>query len=312
MRAYAIDDFGQPGTVHELPLPEPGPGEVRVRVLAAGLNPMDIFVLSGMGKGMMQFEYPIIPGLDFSGVVDAVGEGVTLASGAEVFGNATKPVWGRGTVAEFVTVPADSTSAKPATLDHVTAATLSTAGRTALAAIDALQPQSGQTILVVGATGGIGSFATQLLAQRGVHVIASVRPGNEDYARSLGAAETIDYTAGDLADLVRSAHPGGIDAVADFAHDEAGLTALASVVRKGGAVISPLRAANDEILSEYGLRAVNIAAATIPRQAELAEAIAAGTLHAPATREIALEQTADALAEVAGHHTKGKLVVTLG
>src|SRR5438105_12173169 len=186
MRAFAIDDFGQPGSVREMPVPEPGPGEVRVRVVAAGLNPIDSFVLSGMGKGMLQFEYPIVPGLDFSGVVDAVGGGVDLAPGAEVFGVAMKPLWGRGAVAEFVIAPADVIVPKPANLDHVIAATLSTAGRTALAVVDALAPTTGQTILLVGSTGGIGSFATQLLAQRGVHVIGSIRPENAEYARSLG------------------------------------------------------------------------------------------------------------------------------
>ena len=310
MRAFAIDDFGQPGSVREMPIPEPGPGEVRVRVVASGLNPMDNFVLSGMGKGMLQYEYPIVPGLDFSGVVDAVGAGVDLAPGAEVFGTAMKPVWGRGAVAEFVTAPAEAVALKPANVDHVTASTLSTAGRTALAVVDALEPTAGQTILLVGATGGIGGFATQLLADRGVHVIASVRPENAEYARSIGAAETVDYTAGDLVTQIRQAHPAGIDGIADFASDEATLTRLAAVVRRGGTVVSPLRAANDEILVEQGLRAVNIAAAPIARQGELAELVASGHLRSPATRTFSLEQAGEALSELAGRHVRGKLVIT--
>jgi NADPH2:quinone reductase len=313
MRAFAIDDFGQDGTIHELPVPEPGPGEVRVRVTAAGLNPMDVFVLSGVAKAMMQYEYPVVPGLDFAGTVDATGDGVDLAHGTAVFGAAMRPTWGRGALAEYVIVSVENVTPKPAQVDDVTAASLSVAGRTAIAVVETIQPTAGQTVLLVGATGGIGGFATQLLAARGAHVIASVRPENADYARSLGAAETIDYTAGDLATAVRAAHPDGIDAVADFAHQEPELTALATrVLRRGGLAISPLRAANDELLTDEGLRAVNIAAVAVPRQAELAELFATGRLRPPATRTFHLEQAGDALSELAAGHVAGKLVVLLG
>src|SRR5206468_164917 len=104
--------------------------------------------------------------------------------------------------------------------------------------------------------------------------------------------------------------PDGIDGIADFASDEATLTGLASVVRPGGTVVSPLRAANDEILVEQGIRAVNIAAAPIPRQRELAELISAGQLRPPATRTFALDDAGDAFAELAGRHVRGKLVIT--
>src|SRR5215208_569475 len=98
MRAFAVDDFGQLGSVRELPTPEPGPGEVRVRVAAASLNPFDVFVVSGMAKNMMEFEFPVVPGTDFAGAIDAVGSGVDLAVGTRVFGAAHKPVQGRGTL----------------------------------------------------------------------------------------------------------------------------------------------------------------------------------------------------------------------
>src|SRR2546421_2759373 len=101
-RAFALDDFGQPGSVRDLPLPEAGLEEVRVRVSAAGLNAFDLFVVWGAGKGMLKFEYPIVPGMDFSGVVDAAGAGVDLPVGSEVFGVAIKPVYGRGSLAEFI------------------------------------------------------------------------------------------------------------------------------------------------------------------------------------------------------------------
>jgi NADPH:quinone reductase-like Zn-dependent oxidoreductase len=311
MRAFALDEFGQPGSIHDLPTPQPGAGEVRVRVAAASLNAFDAFVVSGMGKGMLQFEFPLVPGSDFAGVVDGVGPDVGLGIGRRVFGAATKPVQGRGTLAEYVVVPVAAAAATPDAIDDIAAATLSLAGRTALAVADSINCRPGQTALVVGATGGVGSFATQLLAQRGVRVIASVRPANADYARSLGAIEVIDYTSGDLIEQVLAAHPDGVDAIADFASDETGLTRLASVCRPGSSVVSPIRAANQELLRERGLEAANIAAVGLERQHELADLVVAGALRPPEIRTFPLEQAGDAMSEQASRHVRGKLVVTI-
>jgi NADPH2:quinone reductase len=310
MRAFALDDFGQPGSVRDLPLPEPGPNEIRVRVKAAGLNAFDVFVVSGAGKAMLKFEYPIVPGMDFSGIVDAVGPDADFGVGHEVFGVAVKPVFGRGSLAEFIVVPAAVVAPKPPGVEHLAAATFSVAGRTALAIRDALSPRPGQTVLLVGATGGVGSFTTQLLARAGATVVASVRPQNADYARALGAADVIDRTADDLATEIRRRHPGGIDAIVDLASDEQALTALAAVVRRGGTVISTLRSANDEVLAEHGLRAINLSAAPVERQAEVADLVARGEIRPPETRVFDLDRAGDALAEQATRHVRGKLVVT--
>ena len=292
------------------PSPHVGSGEIRVRISAAGLNAFDLFVVSGAGKAMLKFEYPIVPGMDFSGIVDAGGAGVDWAAGSEVFGVAVKPVFGRGSLAEFIVVPAAVVAPKPVAIDHVAAATISVAGRTALAIRDALDPKPGQVILVVGATGGVGSFATQLLARAGARVIASVRPQNTDYAGALGAAEVIDRTAADVAAVVRAGHPDGIDAIVDLASDEPSLTALAAVVRPGGVVASTLRSANDEVLTEQGVRGINLSAAPVERQAEIADLLARGEIKSPATQLFALDRAGDALAELATRHVRGKLVVT--
>ena len=312
MRAFALDDLGETGSVRDLPLPEPGPGEVRVRVHAAGLNAVDAFVVSGMGRGMMEFAFPLVPGLDLSGVVDAVGSGVDLPVGSEVFGAAMKPVWGHGALAEFVVASVGTLAQKPPDVSHGAAGSVSVAGRTALAVMDAMAPKAGQTILVVGATGGVGSFTVPLLAQAGVTVIATGRPENADYARALGAAEVVDYTKGDLLEQLQARFPDGIDGIADLASNEVELTKLANVVRSGGVVVSPMRAANDEILSERGIRAVNVAAAGMERHAELASLLASGRFGALEVASFPLDRAAEALALQATRHVRGKVVVTVG
>ena len=141
-------------------------------------------------------------------------------------------------------------------------------------------------------------------------MIASVRPQTADYAGWLGAAEVIDRTAGDLATNVRRGHPERIDAIVDLASDESALTLLAALVRADGAVISTLRSADDEVLAEQGVRAINLSAAPVERQAEIADLVARGEIGPPETRLFSLDRAGDALAEQATRHVRGKLVVT--
>ena len=220
MKAYAIDTFGEQGSVRELPVPEPEEGRLRLRVAVAGLNPFDVAVLQGHVQGRMEHRFPLIPGMDAAGTVDAIGDGVAgFALGDRVLGSVGKPFLGAGTVAEFVNVSAGAVTHTPLSMDDDAAAALPTAAVTALVIADALALSEGQTVVAVGATGGVGGYFVQLAVQRGVSVVAVCRGENADYARSLGAVDVIDYTAGDVVDAVRSGYPDGIDAVADMHGD---------------------------------------------------------------------------------------------
>jgi NADPH:quinone reductase-like Zn-dependent oxidoreductase len=158
MRAIAKEDFGEPITLMDLPTPEIGTGEVLIRVRAAGVNPFDWEVADGALKDEMEHRFPLIPGFDAAGVVERVGANVTeLARGDEVYGYLFKPVIGDGTYAEYVSAPATIVGKKPKSVDFAEAAALPTPGLTALDLVDAVDLREDDTVLMVGATGGIGS-----------------------------------------------------------------------------------------------------------------------------------------------------------
>jgi NADPH:quinone reductase-like Zn-dependent oxidoreductase/nitrite reductase/ring-hydroxylating ferredoxin subunit len=313
MRAYAIDEFGQKGSVRELETPEPGEGEVLLRVHAAGVNPFDSAVVNGYVKDYMDHRFPLIPGMDVSGTVEAIGPGVDgFAVGDEVYGIAQKPFQGAGSFAEYVTAPADSVAAKPASVDHRGAASLPLAALTALTAVEAVDPGEGKAILIVGATGGVGSFATQLASRAGARVVAVARGKNADYARSLGASDVIDYTAGDLVDLVRTSVSDGLDAVIDLAGDAAVVTRLADLVHPGGRVVSAAGAADADALEQRGLRGGQVSRAGLDRLGELAGLIDSSRLRLSEIRTYALDQAGEALDEQGTSHVRGKLVIDVG
>ena len=159
LRSFAFDQFDTPGSVQEVPQPEPEAGQVRVRVAAAGINPADVGVIKGFYKDMMEHHFPLIPGLDFAGTVDAVGEGVEQWKvGDEVFGGLGKMAWGNGTLAEYATASTESIARRPEGVDREFAAALNLAGVSALTCIDLIAPQPGDVVVILGAAGGIGGF----------------------------------------------------------------------------------------------------------------------------------------------------------
>jgi NADPH:quinone reductase-like Zn-dependent oxidoreductase len=312
MRAFALDDFATEGSLRDLPEPKPAEGEVEVRVKASSLNAMDWKVAKGYMKDYMEHRFPLIPGLAFSGVVEATGPGVEgLKKGDAVFGAVGKPYQGAGAFAEFATASAAAIVPKPASLDDVVAATLPIAGTTALQAIEEAQLQPGDTVLIVGASGGVGSFATELAAQRGARVLAVGRSENTDYLKGLGAAEVIDYREKDVTQEVRRLAPEKLAAVIDLVSDGPALEKLTDLVRDRGIVISALGAAPQES-APRGIRGFNLAASlTRERLTQLASLLERGELQPPALQRYKLEQAASALQEAATGHVKGKVVVTV-
>ena len=195
---------------------------------------------------MVEHEYPVVLGRDYAGVVEQVGSNVTrYAVGDEVYGFVlhANPSVHDGSWAELIAVPEDNSVArKPAGVGLATAGAAPLAAITAMAAIDALQLSAGDNVLVVGATGGVGSFAVQLAAHAGATVIAPALPEDEDYLRGLGVSELLDRNA-DIAAAVRERQPDGVDAVMDLVSYGPGV--FDAALKPGGRVASPNGAAGD-------------------------------------------------------------------
>jgi len=238
--------------------------------------------------------FPLVLGVDLAGIVEAVGEGAgRFAPGEEVFGQLLVAPWGSaGTYTERVAVSEDQPLARvPPGLDPVVAAALPTAGSAALEIVESLEPLSGKTAVLVGAAGGVGSFATQFAVNAGAHLVAVAGADAGDRLRSYGAAEVIDYTAGSVPDALRRAHPDGIDVLIDLASDADGFAALASLVRTGGTALKTRfqYAADIESLASRGVIGVNYELRASSGVLErVADAVASGRVVAPPIARIAL------------------------
>ncbi len=305
MRAIAVNDFGTPPTLTELPKPAPGPGEVLVHVRASSINGFDGAVAAGMLKGMMEHRFPVVLGKDFAGVVEALGEGASrFAPGDEVFGVVMKPFLGDGSLGEYLVVGEQYGIARvPEGLDLQAAGALGLAGSAARNAIDAIAPAAGELVLISGATGGVGAIALQHAVAAGAEVIATARPGaEEEFVRGLGATRVVDYT-GDLSAQVRAIAPQGVPAIVHLAGDAQQLTDLLAA---GGRIASTLGYGPDQHPAAVAVMA-NPDAATLDR---LAADAASGGLRVPITRTYPLEEAPQALADFSGPH-HGKLGITV-
>jgi NADPH:quinone reductase-like Zn-dependent oxidoreductase len=305
-RAVRLDSFGGPEVldVRDVPAPQAGPGQVRVRVTAAGLNPMDwIMTADADTAARFGLALPAGFGTDYAGVVDQVGAGVTgFAPGDRVFGGALSRA-----VADFVVVdPAGATAANeahhtPDGVDDRTAATLTIAGRTASAALAAVDPGPDDTVLIGGAGGGVGVFAVQLARIAGARVIGTGSAAAAGHLRDLGA-EPVAYGAG-LADRVRALAPAGVTAAIDLHGVETVHVARELGVPDGR--ICTIAAQVD------GVPAANGANATAGALARIARLVAAGHLRVPVAASFPIEQIRRAVEFQAGRHVRGKVVIDL-
>jgi len=303
-RAVRLESFGGPEVlaVREVPVPQPGPGQVRVKVVAAGLNPMD-WIMTADAETAARFglSLPAGFGTDYAGVIDQVGDGVTdFAPGDRVFGGALSRA-----VADYVVVDASGEVAAnevhhtPDGVDDRTAATLSIAARTASAAVAAVDPGPDDTVLVGGAGGGVGVFAVQLARIAGARVIGTGSAASADYLRDLGA-EPVGYGDG-LADRVREL--GGITAALDLHGTE-----TMQVARDLGVPddrICTIAAKVD------GITAANGAAAAPGTLGKIAQLIADGQLRVPIAARFPIEEIRQAAQLQAGRHVRGKVVIEL-
>jgi NADPH:quinone reductase-like Zn-dependent oxidoreductase len=307
-------DFESGAALREMPTPEPGTNEVRIRVHASSLNPFDFFVANGLAKGMMEYEFPVTVGADFAGIVDKTGEDARRYSvGDEVFGFVfTPPTLKLGTWAEYLVVPEDRfVAAKPSKVSMLEAGALGIAATAALAAVDAIDPQAGETVLIVGATGGVGSYTVQLAAARGANVIATSKPEDEERLRRYGAAERIDYKSTDLAATVRERYPAGVKGLIDTVNQPDGLKTLAELVADGGHIATPAAQLETGEFAGRDITTTMVMAVPEPdRLARVAEQVDAGNLKVPIQSIHPLERALDAFQEKA-QGTHGKLALAI-
>jgi NADPH:quinone reductase len=311
MKALALESFDDPPAVIDLPDPAPGADEVLVRVQASSVNAFDVSVAKGAAKAYMKYRFPAGVGNDVAGLVEAVGDDVTgFSVGDRVFGTTgMKGEIHDGSIAELAVPKANALVGAPDALSATDAGSLGVAGTTAMSAVEAVDPSAGSWVLIIGATGGVGTFAIQLATLRGAHVIASVRPGDEDFVTGLGAAETVDYTQ-DVAAEIRERHPDGLDAVIDAVNrDPVEFAALAELVREGGSAVSVVGGAGDA--ARIGNAAVSNAGANPAHLAPLADLVVSGQLKVAVSESYALADAARAIDDFAAKHTLGKLVITV-
>ncbi|HEY7223913.1 MAG TPA: NADP-dependent oxidoreductase [Micromonosporaceae bacterium] len=306
MRAISQDVLGGPEVLHEVTLERPVPGvsQVLVAVHASGLNPTD---WKHRGRRAFLPDPPFVLGWDVSGVVEAVGYGVTLFQpGDEVFGMLPYP-YGHGAHAQYVVGPARAFAPKPAALSHVEAGALPLAGLTAWQAlVDTAHVQPGHRVLIHGAAGGVGHLAVQIAKARGAAVIGTASAGHHAFVRGLGADEVIDYHTTDVYASVRD-----VDVVLDPLGGESPLRSLA-MLRRGGILVS-LLGGGPELVSaatDAGVRvAMLLVEADHAGMVGLADLVSAGKLRPAIADTFPLAEAAKAHALGDTGHVAGKLVL---
>jgi NADPH:quinone reductase-like Zn-dependent oxidoreductase len=303
MRAVRFDEYGDVDVldVREVDDPVAGPDEVLVAVKAAAINPGEISIREGRLDDRWPATFPSGEGSDFAGVVRALGEGANgFAVGDEVLGWTEQ----RASQAELVVVPTDQLTAKPASVPWEVAGSLFVVGMAALASVEAVKPQAGETVVVSAAAGGVGSVAVQLARNTGATVIGLAGQRNHDWLR---AHDIIPVTYGDgQLERIREASGGKVDAFIDTFGD--GYVELA--IELG---VSPDRIntiIDHETAQRVGAHAEGThAIASAPRLAELAELVAEGRLEIPIANTYPLVQVRAAFTELADRHTHGKIVL---
>ena len=308
MRAISQDTVGGPDVLHEVELERPAPGlsEVLVRVHAAGLNPTD---WKHRAFELFLGSPPYVLGWDVSGVVEAVGTGVTIFKpGDEVFGMLPYP-HGAGSHAEYVTGPARAFAPKPSTVDHVQAGAVPLAALTAWQAlVDTADVRAGQRVLIHAAAGGVGHLAVQIAKARGAYVIGTASEGKHEFLRGIGADELIDYREVDFAEAVHD-----VDVVLDTIGSDDYRKRSLRTLRRGGLLVSILPMGGKELVAaaeEAGVRAeLLLVEADHAGMNAIAELVEKGALRAEIAGVFPLADAAKAHELGETGRTTGKLVL---
>ena len=306
MKAVCIYSYGGPGVLvyEDAPRPHPGDGEVLVRVHAAGINPVDWKIREGHLKEMLHHTLPLVLGWDVSGVVEALGSGLTrLKVGDEVF---SRPDISRdGAYAEFIVIKESEVALKPKSIDHIHAAALPLAGLTAWQSLfDAGGLAAGQRVLIHAAAGGVGTIAVQLAKWKGAHVIGTASARNHDFLRQLGVDQVIDYQTEHFEE---AAQP--VDVVFDTMGGDIQERSW-KVLKRGGILISIVSPPAAESAAAHGVRQAFVFAQPNATQlTEIAKLAEADKLKAIVETVLPLSEATRGQEMSERGHTRGKIVL---
>lgn len=303
MKAARIHDYGGPEAIvyEDAPRPEPQAGEILVRVHAAGVNPADAKIRSGMFKTNKTRTFPLILGFDVAGVVEQIGDGVShVGVGDAVYANMRG-----GAYAEYVAFEANVAAPKPQSLDFVQAASVPVAAVTAWQALfDHGGLQAGQTVLIHAAAGGVGSFAVQFAHDKGARVIGTASARNHDFLRKLGADEVIDYTTTRFEEAVKD-----VDVVFDTMGGETQARSW-GVLKPSGVLVSIVDPATGQAAQARGAQGLFFSASEDAGQlAEIGRLIDAGKVKTSVETVLPLAQARHAHELIESGHTRGKIVL---
>jgi NADPH:quinone reductase-like Zn-dependent oxidoreductase len=305
MNAIRVAAYGGPEQLRYEPAPVPtaAPGQILVRVHATSVNPWDYKLASGAFQKMVPLQFPYTPGGEYSGVVEALGDGVTTFKvGDEIYGNC--PL---GAYAQFLAAPADSAAPKPRTLSHTEAATLPVAAQTAWQALfDHGKLQRGETVLIHAAAGGVGSFAVQLAHHHGARVLATASASNADYLKNLGADEVIDYKSTPFESVAKN-----VDLVLDLLGGQTQTRSYA-VLKPGGRLVSTVQPPTPEDATRHNVTAAFMGMkASTQNLLKLKELVETGNLRTNVTQTFPLSQARQAWEAAKSGHTRGKIALVV-
>lgn len=310
MKAATYEEFGGPEKIKitTLEVPDLKEGEVLVRIKAAGVNPVDNAVREGYLKDFLPYEFPVIPGWDMAGVIEDRGFSARRFSvGDEVYAYARRPVVHYGTFAEYIVLPETYLAKKPQNISWEEAAGIPLVGLTAYQSLfDAGQLQQGQTVLILGASGGVGSLSIQQAKAKGAKVIGVASEKNHSYMNELGADHTIDYKGTNIGEAVKELVPDGVDLIFDCASGET-LEQSLPALKPNGTLVSILNhGENIDKKINFHYVFVEPNASQLDELRELAES---GEMKVHVSNTYSLEEAAEALNQIQSGHTTGKIVI---
>ena len=310
MRAATYSEFGglEKVTVNTVEIPPVGEGEVLVRIKAAGVNPVDYAVREGYLKENLPTKFPVIPGWDMAGeVVERGFSARRFDVGDQVYAYARRPVVQHGTFAEYIVIPESYLALRPQNIPWEAAAGIPLVGLTAYQSIyGAGKLQEGQTVLILGASGGVGSLAIQLAKAKGATVIGVASEKNQGYMRDLGADHTVDYKNYHVGEAVQQLVPEGVDLIFDCASGETLQQSLQALKPSGKLVCILNHGADLDPAIDFTYVFVEPNSRQLDHLRELAEA---GKLRVPVSQTYALEETVEAMKQIQTAHTTGKIVI---
>lgn len=308
MKAAQIDGYGDVSAIQVRDTEKPivRDDQVLIKVGAGGLNPFDLMVLSGQVQSMAPLDLPATLGSDIAGTIAEVGSKVTnFAVGDRVYGTANAIGGASGAFAEFATTPATSIGHAPNNSSDSEAASLPTAGISALQAINTLNIQNGQRIFIHGGAGGVGSVAIQIAKARGAYVIATASAANKDFVTALGADEVIDYKAQDFRELVHDADAMLNTVRSDDSDD------LLGTLKRGGVAVSMTGPFDETKAAELGVTATaQQTHVTTEALEELRDLVEQSAVHTSVDRSYPLDQVQAAYTTLGAESVRGKIVIT--